>query len=169
MACRSAALSSARACSIARATPRRSRWCISSRASELGGYRLLDTQYVTEHLRTFGAVEIPKRRYHRLLEEALHRRCRFCRSACRRGQSAAKKRSRFFAVPRVIKPSPRRREDMRGAACGARCGCGGGDVRRCCGCCGCCCCAAAPAASGPPALRRQSDPARLCSRSIHTS
>jgi leucyl/phenylalanyl-tRNA--protein transferase len=36
-----------------------------------GGYRLLDTQYVTEHLRTFGAVEVPKRRYHRLLEEAL--------------------------------------------------------------------------------------------------
>jgi leucyl/phenylalanyl-tRNA--protein transferase len=36
-----------------------------------GGYRLLDTQFVTEHLRTFGAVEVPKRRYHRLLEEAL--------------------------------------------------------------------------------------------------
>jgi leucyl/phenylalanyl-tRNA--protein transferase len=36
-----------------------------------GGYRLLDTQYVTEHLKTFGAVEIPKRRYHRLLEQAL--------------------------------------------------------------------------------------------------
>ena len=36
-----------------------------------GGYRLLDTQYVTEHLRTFGAIEVPKRRYHRLLEEAL--------------------------------------------------------------------------------------------------
>jgi leucyl/phenylalanyl-tRNA--protein transferase len=36
-----------------------------------GGYRLLDTQYVTEHLRTFGTVEVPKRRYHRLLEEAL--------------------------------------------------------------------------------------------------
>jgi leucyl/phenylalanyl-tRNA--protein transferase len=36
-----------------------------------GGYRLLDTQYVTEHLRTFGAVEVPKRRYHRLLDEAL--------------------------------------------------------------------------------------------------
>jgi leucyl/phenylalanyl-tRNA--protein transferase len=26
---------------------------------------------VTEHLKTFGAIEIPKRRYHRLLEEAL--------------------------------------------------------------------------------------------------
>jgi leucyl/phenylalanyl-tRNA--protein transferase len=37
-----------------------------------GGYILLDTQYVTEHLKTFGAVEVPKRRYHRLLEEALH-------------------------------------------------------------------------------------------------
>ena len=36
-----------------------------------GGFRLLDTQYVTDHLRTFGAVEVPKRRYHRMLEEAL--------------------------------------------------------------------------------------------------
>jgi leucyl/phenylalanyl-tRNA---protein transferase len=36
-----------------------------------GGYGLLDTQYVTEHLRIFGTVEVPKRRYHRLLEDAL--------------------------------------------------------------------------------------------------
>jgi leucyl/phenylalanyl-tRNA--protein transferase len=36
-----------------------------------GDYRLLDTQFVTDHLRTFGAVEVPKRRYHRLLEDAL--------------------------------------------------------------------------------------------------
>jgi leucyl/phenylalanyl-tRNA---protein transferase len=36
-----------------------------------GGYRLLDTQFVTEHLKSFGAVEVPKRRYHRLLEEAV--------------------------------------------------------------------------------------------------
>ena len=36
-----------------------------------GGYRLLDTQFVTGHLKTFGAVEVPKRRYHRLLEEAV--------------------------------------------------------------------------------------------------
>jgi leucyl/phenylalanyl-tRNA--protein transferase len=36
-----------------------------------GGYRLLDTQYVTEHLKTFGAAEVPKRRYHKLLEEAI--------------------------------------------------------------------------------------------------
>ncbi len=36
-----------------------------------GGYSLLDTQFVTDHLKTFGAVEVSKRHYHRLLEEAL--------------------------------------------------------------------------------------------------
>jgi leucyl/phenylalanyl-tRNA--protein transferase len=36
-----------------------------------GGYRLLDTQFVTEHLKSFGAVEVPKRRYHRMLEDAV--------------------------------------------------------------------------------------------------
>jgi leucyl/phenylalanyl-tRNA--protein transferase len=36
-----------------------------------GGFELLDTQYVTEHLRTFGAVEIPRRRYTGLLDQAL--------------------------------------------------------------------------------------------------
>jgi leucyl/phenylalanyl-tRNA--protein transferase len=36
-----------------------------------GGFELLDTQYVTEHLRSFGAVEIPRRRYTALLEKAL--------------------------------------------------------------------------------------------------
>ncbi len=36
-----------------------------------GGFELLDTQYVTEHLRSFGAVEIPRRRYTALLEQAL--------------------------------------------------------------------------------------------------
>ncbi len=36
-----------------------------------GGFRLLDTQFVTDHLRTFGAIEVPRRAYHRLLAEAL--------------------------------------------------------------------------------------------------
>ena len=36
-----------------------------------GGFGLLDTQYVTEHLKTFGALEVPQRQYHRLLEAAL--------------------------------------------------------------------------------------------------
>jgi leucyl/phenylalanyl-tRNA--protein transferase len=34
-------------------------------------YTLLDTQWVTEHLAQFGATEIPRRRYLRMLDEAL--------------------------------------------------------------------------------------------------
>src|SRR5712675_109667 len=36
-----------------------------------GGFRLLDTQFVTDHLKTFGAVELPRKQYHKLLAEAL--------------------------------------------------------------------------------------------------
>jgi leucyl/phenylalanyl-tRNA--protein transferase len=36
-----------------------------------GGFKLLDTQFVTDHLKTFGAVEVPRRQYHKLLESAL--------------------------------------------------------------------------------------------------
>jgi len=36
-----------------------------------GDYRLLDTQFVTEHLRTFGAVEVTRPAYHKLLDAAL--------------------------------------------------------------------------------------------------
>ena len=39
-----------------------------------GGYRLLDTQFVTDHLVSLGAVEVPRRDYHRLLEHALRGR-----------------------------------------------------------------------------------------------
>jgi leucyl/phenylalanyl-tRNA---protein transferase len=42
-----------------------------------GGYRLLDTQFVTEHLKTFGAREIPRRQYHKLLDAALAGEGRF--------------------------------------------------------------------------------------------
>jgi leucyl/phenylalanyl-tRNA--protein transferase len=38
-----------------------------------GGFALLDTQFVTSHLKSFGAVEVPQRRYHKLLEAALVR------------------------------------------------------------------------------------------------
>jgi leucyl/phenylalanyl-tRNA--protein transferase len=36
-----------------------------------GGFRLLDTQFVTDHLRSFGALEVTRRQYHSLLEAAL--------------------------------------------------------------------------------------------------
>ncbi len=36
-----------------------------------GGFVLLDTQFVTDHLRTFGAVEVPRRRYRTMLDDAV--------------------------------------------------------------------------------------------------
>jgi leucyl/phenylalanyl-tRNA---protein transferase len=42
-----------------------------------GGYRLLDTQFLTPHLARFGAIEISRARYHRLLAEALRYRAEF--------------------------------------------------------------------------------------------
>jgi leucyl/phenylalanyl-tRNA--protein transferase len=43
----------------------------------LGGYRLLDTQFLTPHLAQFGGVEITRGRYHRLLGDALSCRASF--------------------------------------------------------------------------------------------
>ena len=36
-----------------------------------GGFRLLDTQFVTDHLRQFGTVELNREEFHRLLEKSL--------------------------------------------------------------------------------------------------
>ena len=46
---------------------------------KLGGYRLLDTQFLTPHLAQFGAIEITRSRYHRLLADALRYRAVFPR------------------------------------------------------------------------------------------
>jgi leucyl/phenylalanyl-tRNA--protein transferase len=44
-----------------------------------GGFRLLDTQFLTPHLAQFGGIEISRARYHRLLAEALRQRADFPR------------------------------------------------------------------------------------------
>jgi len=41
------------------------------------GFTLLDTQWVTPHLRRFGAIEIPCSEYRKRLERALAQRCEF--------------------------------------------------------------------------------------------
>jgi leucyl/phenylalanyl-tRNA--protein transferase len=51
-----------------------------------GGFRLFDTQFVTEHLETLGAVELPRRTYRDLLSGALETQRIFTR--CRRDLSA---------------------------------------------------------------------------------
>ena len=44
-----------------------------------GGFELLDTQYVTAHLRSFGAIEIPRRRYTALLDKAIQGEANFAK------------------------------------------------------------------------------------------
>jgi leucyl/phenylalanyl-tRNA--protein transferase len=43
----------------------------------LGGFHLLDTQWVTTHLTQFGAVEVPRADYRVLLEKAVSQQARF--------------------------------------------------------------------------------------------
>ncbi len=42
-----------------------------------GGYLLLDTQFITEHLKQFGATEIPRARYKELLAKAVDAKANF--------------------------------------------------------------------------------------------
>lgn len=41
------------------------------------GFVLLDTQFTTDHLKRFGAIDMPRRKYERLLEDALSGEARF--------------------------------------------------------------------------------------------
>ena len=45
----------------------------------VGGFRLLDTQFTTRHLKQFGVVEIDRRHYQRLLDDAIQRDADFYR------------------------------------------------------------------------------------------
>jgi leucyl/phenylalanyl-tRNA--protein transferase len=47
-----------------------------------GGFKLLDTQFVTDHLLQFGAVEVPRRVYKRLLREAVDASAEWCAWPC---------------------------------------------------------------------------------------
>src|SRR4029079_5216369 len=42
-----------------------------------GGFSLLDTQFVTDHLRQFGTIEIERDEFHTLLEKALAHQATF--------------------------------------------------------------------------------------------
>jgi leucyl/phenylalanyl-tRNA--protein transferase len=50
-----------------------SKVCLAALVDRLNarGFSLLDTQFTTEHLKRFGAIDVPRRKYERLLEEAL--------------------------------------------------------------------------------------------------
>ena len=50
--------------------------CLVSRLRDRG-YRLLDVQWITPHLRQFGAVEIPRSRFLTILGESMQHHCEF--------------------------------------------------------------------------------------------
>ena len=52
------------------------------------GYRLLDAQFITDHLSTFGAIEIPRAEYHRRLARALQAQASLQRAAVGTGAAA---------------------------------------------------------------------------------
>ena len=53
-----------------------------------GGFRLLDTQFVTDHLASLGAIEISRAAYHRELEAAVARPARFLALPAATGRAA---------------------------------------------------------------------------------
>ena len=44
---------------------------------KMGGFSLLDTQFITGHLARFGAIEIPAERYRHVLDAALEHEANF--------------------------------------------------------------------------------------------
>lgn len=66
-----------------------------------GGYRLLDTQFVTDHLKTFGAVEISRRQYPKLLAPAIAGEASFAAWPADQPMSGA------AALARATAPPPR--------------------------------------------------------------
>ena len=50
-----------------------SKVCLAALVERLNarGFQLLDTQFTTEHLKRFGAVDVPRAKYEAMLAEAL--------------------------------------------------------------------------------------------------
>jgi leucyl/phenylalanyl-tRNA---protein transferase len=65
-----------------------------------GGFRLLDTQFVTEHLVQFGAIEVPRRIYKRLLREAIDSPADWCGWPCEASIPVAEV-ARILSEPRA--------------------------------------------------------------------
>jgi leucyl/phenylalanyl-tRNA--protein transferase len=65
-----------------------------------GGFHLLDTQFTTAHLKQFGAIDVDRRQYHRLLEAAIARRADF--NALRRDTTGAEVLEAIAAAERPV-------------------------------------------------------------------
>lgn len=67
------------------------------RGLKADGFRLFDTQFLTPHLVSLGAVEIPRASYHRLLKAALDGTARFDPESYSSGWAAARGRTQDSA------------------------------------------------------------------------
>ena len=89
-----------------------------------GGFALLDTQYVTEHLRSFGAVEIPRRRYRALLDKAIKGEADFRQAAGRSPPISGAEALRIIAERGLafsaVAHGPGAAEQRQGDACTVR-------------------------------------------------
>lgn len=65
---------------------------------QVARYRLLDLQFVTPHLAQFGAIEVPRAQYRRLLTDALRYRCVFPRGLGAEGGAAGAGASALAAL-----------------------------------------------------------------------
>ena len=65
-----------------------------------GSFLLLDTQFVTDHLKTFGALELSRRQYHRMLEGSLVGEADFSVFSGKLGMSGGEALRHALAEPR---------------------------------------------------------------------
>lgn len=68
-----------------------------------GNFVLLDTQFVTDHLRSFGAIEVPRRRYRVMLDVALKGQANFAQLPIAQPVLGARALEIIAATPPPIK------------------------------------------------------------------
>jgi leucyl/phenylalanyl-tRNA---protein transferase len=84
---------------------------------KVGGYRLLDCQFMTDHLRSLGAVEIDQASYLVLLDSALTGSSGESAGGGGEGASAASGGAEFGAIDRLFAADPARTVDSPASGC----------------------------------------------------
>jgi leucyl/phenylalanyl-tRNA---protein transferase len=84
---------------------------------KVGGYRLLDCQFMTEHLRSLGAVEISQKDYVALLASAVGGDWAGAAGAGAEGAEARGEGAEFGALDRLLAADPARTVDAPASGC----------------------------------------------------
>ena len=84
---------------------------------KVGGFSLLDCQFMTEHLRSMGAVEIPQKDYVALLETALGSAAGTGLAGAGEALRGGEERPDFGALDRLLAADPARTVDSPASGC----------------------------------------------------